>query len=214
MARQVDDEWVADQLAECLVGRSGYPSPDENAVRHITRRINICLTTPWTDEGIANLREQAKFERREAAALKGAATILSRDLDGWRELLPRFEIGTDMRVAAKSRIEELEITIKTLQQPRGHLTQPGLTVKLSDKGPPPKPWALMAANIADEVHRVLHDGGDPRTGLGGPDGPVTNFLSVCLREILPAQDVPANSTINETVTAHLGRSLEYRLRGY
>ena len=209
MAKQVTDEWVADELARCLVGRPNYPSPDEDAVSWLTRRINQYLARPWDDAGIAELWDQVKAERRENATLREAAGILRRDLAGWRDLLPGYDPGSAMRNAAEQRITALDVTISTLELQRGYFDCPGLTLRVSERGPLPKPWALMAAGIADEVHRVLHDGGDPRKGIGGPNGPVTNFLAACLHLIMPG-DVPDNLTINEAVKNHLGPSLEYR----
>jgi hypothetical protein len=207
--KQIDDEWVADQLAECLAGRPNYPSPDEGAVYRITRRINQYLADPWTDQSVEELRQCARKDWAEVADLEKAATIVSRDLDGWKKIRDGREPGSMSRVEAERIIAALETTIATLRRPRGYLTSPGLVGRIADKGPPPKPWALMAAGVADEVYRALKHTGDKREGIGGPDGPVTKFLARFLELVMPGK-IPASSTINEAVAAHLSSSLAYR----
>lgn len=210
----VSPEWVADELASCLAGRPNYLSPDEDRVSWLTRRINQYLDRPWDEDQIAALRDRAKTERNEGATLRAAAGILRRDIAGWRQLLPKFRAAEIMYVAAERQIADLETAIAMLERQRGDLDHPGLTLRLSDRGKPPQPWALMAAGIADELIRVLRDGGDSRAGIGGPDGPVTKFLAACLRLCVPTDRMPSNTTINDAVKNHLSPSLEYRSKGY
>ena len=211
MAEQIDDEWVADRLAECLSGIMGFPSPDEDAVAGVTRRINQYIASPWTEAEITKLRSAAKNEREEMVVLEKAADILRRDLAGWQHLSEARQSGTLSRRVADDRIAAYETTIATLHNRRGWLTSPGLAMRLSDKGPAPAPWALMAAGIADEVHRVLRDCSDRRDGIGGPNGPITRFIAACLALLVePGDSVPANSTIHEALRLHLNQSLAYR----
>ncbi len=209
LREHVTAEWVADKLAECLRGRTGYSSPDEDAVRHVVRRVNKYIDTPWDEAGVAQLRANVITERDEGATLNAAAEILGRDLTGWRQRLPRFLPGTTSRLAAERTIAELENAIARLKMVRGPFAGPGFTARISGRRPP-TPWALTAAGIADEVIRTLRDGGDSRAGVGGPDGPVTKFTIMCLQIISPREKAWNPATVNDALKNHLDISLRYQ----
>jgi hypothetical protein len=210
----VDDEWVVDTLAECLAGRPAYLSPDEDRVGWVTRRINQYIDRPWDEAGVAALCRQAKMQRGEGAVMRQAADILRHDLTAWRSILTDEQPGTMTHVATERMIADLETSIATLDARRGDLDHPGLVAKLSDGRRPPKPWALMAAGIAEELIRVLRDGGDSRAGVGGDHGPVAKFVRACLEKIMAPQTAPETPTISEAVGNHLKATLEYQRRGY
>jgi hypothetical protein len=208
-------EQVADTLARCLAKRPGYRSPDENALSNLTERINSYIRSPWTAEKIAALKAEAKATRKDRETCRDAAAILARDLAAWRAQAADADIDSILLRFAKDRIVALESAINLLSESRGALDHPGLTMKISGGGPAPEPWALAAAGIADELIRCLRDGGDTRAGIGGPRGPVLNFVAICLRISMKPEEPPKQSTIYEAIKNHLGASFAYRgRRGY
>jgi hypothetical protein len=179
----------------------------------LTKRINDYIDNPWNDTAVALWRDRAKTEREENEVLQAAAAILRRDLVGWGEILGQSEPGGGMHRGATQKIAELEVTIGTLEEPRGVTNHPGFTARISDLCRSPKPWAMMAAGIGDELHRVLHSAGDPRAGIGGADSPFTRSIKIFLGFIIGRENTPQRSTINEALENHLASSLKYRRGG-
>jgi hypothetical protein len=211
--KSLTEEQVADTLAMCLVKRPRYRSPDEDAVRNLTETINSYTRSPWTAERIAALKAERQAIRKEGQTCLDAGTILARDLAAWRVEAADAEEGSILKLFAHQRITALESAINLLRESRGALDHPGLTVKISNHGTAPEPWAYTAAGIADGLIRCLRDRGDARAGIGGPDGPVVKFVAICLRLAMSPEEPPKRSTIQEAIKNHLGGSLAYRRRG-
>jgi len=209
---RITNEHVADMLASCLAGRPNYISPDEGRVNHLTQTINRYIQTPWSVEAVAKLHAQAKVARMEGEMLRAAATLLRRDLEALTVEAQQYELRSITTDYLERRAIDIKNAIALLEEPRGDLDHPGLAIHLSTgpKGKPPAPWRLTAAAIADELIRTLRDCGDPRAGIGNPNGPVVKFVAICLRLISPDQKAPKRETIHEAIGAHLENSFKYR----
>ena len=197
-------EDVADLLARCLARRPAYPSPDEAAVRSLTARVNFLLAAQWTPAGMAQFRRDVKAISADARALTAAAVVLARDLDACR---------TGLGVFPPDQQQAVETAIRILLTPRSSPDTPRNTIRISDSGPDPAPWALDAAAVAAELIRTLRAAGDSRAGIGTKDGPVVQFVCCFLHISMGAGNTPKPSTVRDAIANHLHPSFKSPVRG-
>ena len=197
-------EDVADLLARCLARRPAYRSPDEDAVRALTDRVNFLLAARWTPAGIALFRRDVKASSADAKVLAAAAAILARDLNACR---------TGLGVFPPEQQPAVETAIGILLTPRSSPDATSNTVRVSDSGPDPAPWALDAAAVAAELIRTLRAAGDSRAGIGTKDGPVVQFVCCFLHISMGAGNTPKPSTVRDAIANHLHPSFKSPVRG-
>jgi len=144
-SRRISESEVCDKLAEFLAEKNiGAATPDEWQVRELTHWINTYRRRPWDKASIQEYRDADRQAQKGRKILDEADDIFQQLLREWQPVLDRTGAAS-----AQESVSLLKSGIAAITFARKHFDQ-GL-LPLADRGPDPKPWAIMARVLAGEA---------------------------------------------------------------